>query len=372
MALWKRIKENRLEKAAKVREGRTVSVLPQSVLIWIDAACNDLPARIVRGLALAEAFVNAGIERVTVSCLECRNVPAETEKRSIAWIHSRPNGNPITFNEIVKQAGADLVIADSVIPPRLQLDIHIPLFALLADLFFLTLFESDRVNAVLLPGLIEPPDFETLSLLPSRVGDTIHGLQYVPLPGEYFTPPPLATPPEHALIAVSGMVDSDLIKRLIEIVHSAGINAVSILADIPSLSADSLRMELSDACEFLIDPPLPARLAALRNTRLILAFPSLSVYELLSQHRPLVLLPRSERETRTSRLILERGAARVIPAGETSDALKTQVEELLHNEPERNQLMTRASELIPSGGARNLVEVLLTRYAQGARRHTNA
>lgn len=372
MALWKRIKDNRLEKAAKVREGRKAPALPQSVLIWIDAAYNDLPARIVRGLALAEAFACAGVERVTISCLESRNLPAETEKRSIAWIHSRPNGNPITFNEIVKQAGADLVVADSATPPRLQFDIHVPLFALLADSFSPTLFESDRVNAVLLPGLIEPPDFETISLLPSRVGDAIHGPQYVPLPNEYFAPSPVETPPDRALIAVSGTVDADPLKRLIEIVHSAGLNAVSILADVPSPSADSLRVELSGVCELLIDPPLSERRAALRSTRVILAFPSLIVYELLSQHQPLVLLPQSEQETRMSRQLLEKGAARVIPTGEASDVLKTQVEEILHNEAARSQIITRASELIPPEGARNLVDVLVTRYAHGTRRHTAA
>ncbi|MGC9328101.1 MAG: hypothetical protein ACP5I1_10745, partial [Candidatus Hinthialibacter sp.] len=67
MALWKQIKENRLERAAKARKERKSTAKPETILIWIDSSYNDQSARLVRAVALAEAFQQLGIQNVVLA-----------------------------------------------------------------------------------------------------------------------------------------------------------------------------------------------------------------------------------------------------------------------------------------------------------------
>ena len=359
MGLWKRIKENRLEKAAKVRERRQKAILPKSVLLWIDAAYNDAPARFVRGLAIAEAFRQAGVERVSLACLENANAPAEMDARDLQWIDVRPNRNPITFNEIVKRAEADLTIADSASPPRLQNDADV-LLCLLADGFSVPLLEADWIDAVLMPGFIIPPDFESVHVLPSRIGDCIHGEQYVSLPSVYAESQDAQK--DRVLIAVSGNVSSESVQTLINAVRGSWTGTIAILADVSPSVEQRLKQELSGEFELEVDPPLQQRLSLLRQAKLVLMFPSLHVYEFLTLRTPVVLVPRSEAEAAVCRLILDRNAARVIPASESAEVFESTVKELLESNEACEHLGANAGELVTAEGANELAEALLSRF----------
>jgi hypothetical protein len=362
MSLWKRIKEKRSEKTAKEQGGRQAAVRPHSALIWIDAVYSDLPARVARGLAIAEAFCAEGVEKVTLACLQSRNLPDEADRRGAHWLDSRPNGAPITFNEIVKTAEADLVIADSSTPPRLQSDLKVPLFVLLADAFSPNLLEPDSIKALLLPGLILPPDFETLRLLPNRIGDCIHGPQYVPIPSAYATDGASAPQEDRVLIALSGNGIPETLTQLLETVKRSWSGEITVLADVSAGAAQKIQEIKEDRVEFLIDPPLSERLSAMRRAKLALAYPSLTQYELLALKKPVILMPRNEGEIQLCRLVLEAKAARAVPASESQDALSLCLEELLKSDEGRKKLSAGAGELIPANGAKNIMDSLLARF----------
>lgn len=367
--LWKRSKEKRSEKATKERGGRQAAILPESVLIWIDAAYSDFPARVARGLAIAEAFRAEGVEKVTLSCLQSRSLPIEADSRGVQWLDSRPNGAPITFNEIVKTVAADLVIADSCTPPRLQADLKVPLFVLLADAFSPNLLEADSIHAVLLPGLILPPDFETLQLLPSRLGDCIHGAQYVPIPRAYTANGVAAVKEDRLLIALSGNGVSENLAQLLETVKRSWSGDITVLADTSAGAAQKIQEMKEDRVEFLVDPPLPERLAAMQRAQFALSHPSLTLYELLALKKPVIVTPRNDGEIQLCRLALEANAIRAVPASESLDALSLCIDDLMKSEEARKKLRAGAGELVSTHGAKNIVNALLARFERmGGRR----
>ncbi len=370
MALWKRNKEKQPGQATKGKNGIPVKDnRPQSVLLWIDAVHQDLPARVIRGVAIAHAFRNAGIEKVTLACLESANLPGETDRLHIQWMNSRPEGKPITFGEIVKTTAADLVIADSLTPPRLPAEYKESLLIMLAEQFSPPLLESEWVNSLLLPGYGISPDFETLNLLPSRLADCFHGLDYVALGNDYF----LSNEPvseNHVLIMVSGASCSESIPSLLETVRTIWKGTVIVLADVLSHERSRIQEAVTGETLLMIDPPFSERRSAIRSASLILATPFLNLYEALALRKPLVLLPRTETEKKLGRLIQEKKGMRVIPFEEANEPLKRCLEELLQSEDERKKVGNGTGDSIPATGAKNLVDVLLARFERSRNRLT--
>lgn len=362
MGLWKRIKENRSEK--KSREERTSTIRPKSVLVWIDAACNDLPARVVRGLAIAEAFRIEGIDAVSLACLQNRNLPEEANRRNIQWIDSRPDGNPITFTEIVKTSNADFIVADSCAAPRLQNDLRVPLLALLSDSFSPPLLEGESIHAAVLPGLISPPDFEHTRILPSRIGNCLHGAQYVPIPACYRSDDTLALQENHVLLTLAGNVEPESYASVIQAVQRYWSGEIIVLADIPAGHVQKLQeIETSgENVKWVIDPPLTERIEAIRNAVFALAFPSLNVYELWACQKPVVLLPRNDGEKRIGQMAIEQNIARMVPLSETPESLDRCIDELV-NEKEAGRILGESARTwMPEHGARNIVNALLARF----------
>ncbi len=360
MALWKIIKKNRKEKTKKTKK----APLPKSVMIWIDAAYSDQPARVIRGLALAEAFCKADIESVSLSCLACGGLTDEITKRNIQWINSRPDGNPLTFNEIVKVSAADIVIADCTTPPRLQPDLNTSLFALLADAYSDSLFASNRVDAALLPGLITQPDFENIEAQASCMADCIHGLQYVPILDEYFSQNNETPSEDRLLIAVSGNASPEDLSPILDAVRPLTRSPIKILADVSTNSADQLKEAFSSDAELLISPSLSDRITAIRQTCLVIARPGLNIYELIAMGKPVILTPRTDKEIKTCQLFLKQNAVRVTPIADSFDMLKMSIEELLKNGEERKKLSQQAVDLLDANGSKNTVDILLTRFAR--------
>jgi len=361
MALWKKIRKNRKDKTNKIKK----SPRPKSVMIWIDAAYNDQPARVIRGLALAEAFCNAGIESVSLSCLACSNLTDEIEKNpKIKWIDSRPNGNPLTFNEIVKVSAAEIVIADCTTPPRLQPDLNTSLFILLADEYSDSLFASHRVNAALLPGLIITPDFEKTEVPASRMADCIHGAQYIPMPDAYYTQTDASPAPGHLMIAVSGNASLEEISPILDALHPLSKSPITILADVSTDSAKQLQEAYTDNVELLISPSLADRMTAIRQASLAIACPGLNILELLALRKPVIITPRSNQQVKVCQLLLKQNTVRVTPIADSLDMLKMNVEELLKNEEERKNLSKQAGDLLDANGSKNVVDALLTRFAR--------
>lgn len=368
MSLWKRIKDNRVEKTVKAREQQSSKVRPESVLIWIDAACNDHSARVVRGLAIAEAFRSKGIEKITLACLQSRNLLSEANDRNVYWLDSRPNGNPITFNEIVKTSKADLVIADSSVAPRLQSDLPVPLFVLLADVFSPSLLETDSIRVVLLPGLISPPDFEILRILPSRIGNCIHGMDYVPIPNSYFTDEIPNSQEDRVLAVLSGTMTPESFTSLLQTVKQSWSGGIVILADTPAESVQKIQEMTDESIEWLIAPSLRERVDAIRRAVVALAYPALNVYELLALRKPVLLMPRNEEEIRICRIALEQNVARVVPTSESMETLSLCFNELLKNRESRKFLSEQTKNWMPVHGARDMADALLARYERIAGR----
>jgi len=362
MGLWKRIKENRPEK--KSREEQSTTIRPKSVLIWIDAACIDHPARVVRALAIGEAFQSEEIASVTLACLQSRNLPEEAKLRNIQWVDSRPNGNPITFNEIVKTSNADLIVADSCAAPRLQNDLHVSLLALVSDAFTAHLLEGESIHTIILPGLVSPPDFENTRILPSRIGSCIDGADYISIPLLYHADHTPNSSDGHVLIALAGNVNPESFASLRETVQRSWSGNIVILADGNIGQIEKLQ-EINATAEnikWLIDPPLLERIEAIHSAVVALAFPSLNVYELLACNKPVLLISRNEEENRICQLAREQNLARTVPVSETPEGLYQTINELLNDKDARRILSERARAWMPVQGAKNIVRALLARF----------
>ncbi|MBN2328371.1 MAG: hypothetical protein JXR73_14595 [Candidatus Omnitrophica bacterium] len=364
MALWKQIKENRLERAAKARKGRKSIAKPESILIWIDSAYNDQSARLVRAIALAEGFQKSGINHIVLACPESQNLPEESEKRHIQWVDSRPGGDPLPFFEIVKASNADLAISDCFILPRHSSDETIPYWVLLCDVFSRQVFDSDAIQTYLMPGWILAPDFERLDLPPSRLGNCLHGVDYVPIPTIYYDEVSSPIEPDRLLIALSGHVNLESLRQLLDAIRNSWKDGVCILADVNSKMAPQIREKIAGNIELLIDPPWEKRLKAIRRAKLVLAYPSLNVYEFFAMCKPMILMPRNRQEALLCRMVLEQEAARAVPAEEMMDLLKPCIDDLLRSEGERARLIQRMKSLITPISAQNVAHALLARYAR--------
>ncbi|HXK93784.1 MAG TPA: hypothetical protein PKV38_08890 [bacterium] len=371
MVFWKKKDKNHSSSPQEIQLAPGTPARPDHVLVWIDAAYADLPARFVRGMALAEAFRQAAVPNVTLACLPTRNLPGAAEERNIHWLNIRPNGAPVLFSEILETTQADLVLADCLTPPRFQPTPWLALFALISDSYSDSLIASSAVDSLLLPGLVSPPVFAALSLPPSRMADCFHGTRYLPLPALYFADKAKADdasagPPEEKrfLIAVSVHVNPDSIAMLVECLRESGTGRIQILADVSQTAADRLRDNLAGDIEWLHDPPLGGRWQIIREASWILSYPGLPVYECLLAGQSVILLPRSDPEERICRLVESRGAARVIPAQITSDKekLKTCLNGWLHDETLYQNLRQNAREVVEGNGARNTVDILLNRF----------
>ncbi|MFB3787571.1 MAG: hypothetical protein ACE15F_14515 [bacterium] len=369
MTFWKKKVRDHTSSPREIHTSPPSPARPRHVLVWIDASYADHPARIIRGLALAEAFKQASILQVTLACLPTRHLPAETEKRNLHWLNTRPGGAPLLFHEILKTTQADLVIADCLTPPRFQPAPPLVLFALVSDLFSDSLLASPMVDSLLIPGLACPPDFSSLSLLPSRLADCFHGPRYIPLlaiPDEAgnTNPAPASTEDKTVLIAISGNENPEILHGLLERIRESWKGRIQILADIPPSAGERLKEALGGENTVLHDPPLPDRWKAIGAAQTIVAFPGLQVYEFLGCGKPVILLPRSDPEERIGRLLEARGAVRVIPVGASinMEKLKESFNELNQNETLRSFLQQKAKEIVEDGGARNAVDLWLRRY----------
>ncbi|MGC9330104.1 MAG: hypothetical protein ACP5I1_20880 [Candidatus Hinthialibacter sp.] len=215
-----------------------------------------------------------------------------------------------------------------------------------------------------MPGWVLAPNFEKLDLLPSHMGNCLHGPEYVPIPSSYYEKDPSPVEPDRLLIALSGHVNLDALSSLLASIRSFWKEGVSILADVNSPMEMQFREAISGDIELLIDPPWEKRLQAIRRTKLALAYPSLNVYEFFALRKPVILMPRNRQEALVCRVVLEQEAARVVPADESLEVLKSCMDDLLRDEKERTHLMERLKTLFPPNNAQNAANALLSRYAR--------
>ena len=330
--------------------------------MWIDNACGGLSSRLVRNLALAEVFKRANVPDVTIACRKRRKLPSELEKRGIHWLNSEPENGPLSLSEIIDHTSPQLVLTESETPVRLRSSNNVIMHGLTADSFSEDLFLSETADTVILPGWIVPPEFDTLGIPPSRLGDCLHGGPYVSLPELYRQPLAANREEDRILITVAGDVTPEMITPIIESVKACWEGLITLLADVSPAVAQPIRDRFESEFDVMTDASLRKRFNAIEQSRLVITTPTCALYEFLVQGKPMILLHRTEREKRLCRTIEEETSARTA-AVEGMALLKRHVNELVRDESTRKELGENAAGAIDKRGAERLVLALLKRYA---------
>ncbi|RJP35543.1 MAG: hypothetical protein C4527_00385 [Candidatus Omnitrophota bacterium] len=361
---WKRLFTDKEEEPSPPNE-QELKGKPEIILLWIDPDHPDLPARVIRAFAYVEALLKETGAQIRLACANAGDLLNSIKRNGIEWIDLSGGEIPLSFGDFVAQETPDLTIADLCKAPsanRLrEINSH-TMLVLLGSSFEESLFGAD---AVLLPGVIAPPAFETVSFPPSRLGKCIHGEEFISLPDCYFDEKTdlqeIGLKPCLAVTESISLEDSLAIANQLQ---TACNEEVVILADVRELKYRQFKESMPVNEIIAGSVTLGERLQALNRSRFVVTHFSLLVYEFMSQGKPLILLPRTEAETAVCRLLRERGAAMVCDGGKNRDGdeLRNCLITLWGDESLQKKLGETARRIVAGEGARRTIVELMARW----------
>lgn len=335
------------------------SALPilDRVLIWIEGGANR-NARLVRGVGLAEGFLKQKAKAVHLVSPPGLDIEASSTRLNIQWQDINA-AEGLTLKKRVQELKPDLVVLDSNNPQSAisSLQNIEPALALLTDEFSEDLLMAD---SVLLPGLIQQPDFESFKAPPSYVLRCIHGPQYIPLPQSYAQP----LSPEAASIVMAVSPDHPLEtwKQWIDAVLSWNLRSVSLLLEDCQDWEEAFSTQYPDLPRTDSKASFQQRLDCINSGRVIVASPGLIAYECLARGKALVLLDKAE-PSYLSKTLIEQQAALSISTGTPNflDQLKKKINDLLFNHELRKAMEQKAGETFSRKGGTKLAQEAIKR-----------
>jgi hypothetical protein len=283
------------------------------VLFWIDSLFGDCSARIVRAFALAEALKTLGAPHVTIACPDTDGIFLDSNLYRIPVVDNTKTNSFKDLEALLRNNQPDCLIADVVAVAKLRAGFKNskrPYLVLLADTFSESHCFADLV---LIPGLLPPPNFEEIDLLPSHLSKILHGLAYIPFPTLYQQPPAVSTEPQPIGLVLSGTgLHTDLV-HLVQHIESVHPGPIELFVDGSPKLIWSIKNTLSTPLLSGVECTIRQRMAWIDHCQMIVAFPSIHVYECLARHKPVLLLPRSDVETKIAALLQTQNLVRAFP-----------------------------------------------------------
>jgi hypothetical protein len=334
------------------------------VLLWIDGAYHDFTARLVRGFALGEAFRQSGVDSVTMACPETDGAFLDSNLFRINLIDISKKSSLSDLQQIITEQKPDIIIADVVSSAKVKEMYEMPqkpFFVLLADAFSESLFLADMV---LLPGMIPYPNFEEMDMLPSHIDKTRHGMNYLLFPSGYHQPVVPAQSSDSLCLALSGNPSRKDIQSLVDMAESIEAQPY-LFADVPAPALWQIRKETRLETMGSSELTIKQRIAAIDRARMIVAFPSIHVYEFLARGKAVLLLPRTDFEKRICADMESENMVRVFSQAATNEipALRQKVQELWSDEALLASLADSARPACKECGANRTVAEILKRFA---------
>lgn len=339
---------------------------PNKVLLWMDGGYSDASARFIRGYALAEALRKQGISQLLFAGPETDGAFLDCNLYRSELLDNTRKSSTADFWNCITQHKPDIVIAEMVNPARIKNQANqpkIPFLALLGDAFSESLFFA---KLILLPGFIPYPDFEEMDLLPSHLDKTLHGNNYLLLPSVYHESAVESNPlsRQELCIAITGNQSPKDIMPAVESMKPLHPSNLFLLADISETTLWQIQQEYKGEILSGSKITVKKRIAAIERSRLIIAFPSLPVYEFLARGKAVLLLPRNDFEMSICERLKKEGAAAVCPVQQSNflEELQKRSRELWENGSQLKTMGENARRLISKEGAGCVACEILKRY----------
>ncbi len=343
---------------------------PRTLLIWIDPTKENQIARHIRALALIEAFRRVEVETILLPSASRDYFREDFQCHQVRWLENVSEISALSIQDVIQKEKPNMTLADigRTSFARIFAEIRRQTFLVsigekLEEIFF-------SANAVLLPEIILTPNFETLSLSPSRLGRCIHGERYLPLPSSYTERAAKEEMSANPLVfLLSSRFFTDKMFSLIKQLHTNVQSKLLIIYDAKESEFNHWKEDLLGVEFVSLHESVEKRLQTLNQARMgILPFSSPS-YELMALGKPTLLLAHSKEEKELGQLFAEKGIAKVISM-ETEQYIDSALQiaqELWENDSLRETIGTTAEQFFPKDGAKQVVEELIFRFSRSIR-----
>lgn len=331
---------------------------PENILLWISPDVDQRASRVIRMLGLAEALQKAGSDNLHIASPPAIQIAEECSKRGMLW-RDNQRAQSESLQNALSEIRPNLTFAE--VSDRDQiLPIHPPdsLLGCFSDAFIEELLELDFV---LLPGFIDPPPFENLRVPPSFLAKCVHGPHVYPLPELYSQP--LASEASNLLLAIDEQSSLDAVHSWIDQIRNWDLRPLSLLMDISSEVEDQFAARYPDLIRVGRFNSLQTRLDVINQSRVIITFPGLHIYEYLARGKALVVLYQNEKEKQYAESLLGMENAPILSAqvDHAREECRIRVNELLFNHELRKQRELHSYERISRRGNQRLIRILLER-----------
>ncbi len=337
----------------------------QSVLIWVDESYRDPVSRVVRALALEEAYRDTGLREVHLVCPTIGLFTHEASQRGINVSTPDHEAPPLTLADTIQQLQPDIVVADLLNPPvafpRTAGDKRL-LFVLLCDRFHETALGADMV---ILPGCHPAPTFESLRLQPSRLADCLHGWDVVPLPKLYEEEASSNTSTS-CIVALSSDEFVDHMLPLEQTLKTVFKQSLSLLDDSANGLPDKLKglFDPKKTCDR--ESTLKDRRDMIDQANVVLTHTGPHMYEFLARGKNVILYTTSESEWTTAQWMQSQlgGVMAFNARKKEGDELDSQLKSVLDAPEIQKRAENNAEPIIKKNGAAHIASLTMDRWFQ--------
>lgn len=337
----------------------------QSVLIWVDESYRDPVSRVVRVLALEEAYRDTGLREVHLVCPTIGLFTHEAGQRGINVSTPDHEAPPLTLADTIQQLQPDIVVADLLNPPvafpRTAGDKPL-LFVLLCDRFHETALSADMV---ILPGCHPAPRFESLRLQPSRLADCLHGLDVVPLP-KLYEEEVSSNSSTSCMVALASEEFMDHMASLEQTLKNAFKQPLFLLDDRANGLPDKLKGLFEPKTTCNRESTLKDRLHMIDQANVVMTHTGPHIYEFLARGKAVILYATSDSEWTTAQWLQSQldGVTAFDARKKEGSDMESRLKNVLDDPEFQKQTKNKTELIIKENGAVRIATLTMNRWFQ--------